>query len=67
MLYVLSTKASCINVNICGDFPAFQCLLLGFGWFSMAADDADADDGDGGLLLSFNLSLSLPLSLSLCL
>lgn len=24
MLYVLSTKASCINVNICGDFPDFQ-------------------------------------------
>lgn len=24
MLYVLSTKAPCINVNICGDFPDFQ-------------------------------------------
>lgn len=36
MFYVLSTKAPCINVNICGDFPVFQCLhgvwLIFSGW-----------------------------------
>lgn len=34
MLCVLSTKAPCINVNICEDFPEFHSLHWDFAWFA---------------------------------